>query len=55
MRDDGKIVLEVKEVLDYLGINYDKWRKFSDAHEARNRNQAEDPIGLLPERHINDL
>lgn len=47
MRDDGKVVLEVKEVLDYLGINYDKWRKFSDAYEARIQSQAEDPEEIL--------
>ncbi len=47
MRDDGKVVLEVKEVLDYLGINYDKWRKFNNAYEARIQNQSEDPKEIL--------
>ncbi|MFM9276986.1 hypothetical protein [Paenibacillus jiagnxiensis] len=55
MRDNGKVVLEVKEVLDYLGIDYDKWREFNDSHETYLQDQSEDPEDLLPERHINDL
>ncbi|MFB5267910.1 hypothetical protein ACE41H_14165 [Paenibacillus enshidis] len=52
MCDDGKVVLEVKEVLDYLGIRYEKWREFSETHETHFQDQAEDPKDILPERHI---
>jgi hypothetical protein len=55
MRDDDKVVLEVKQVLDYLGIDYDEWRAFNDSHETHLQDESGDPEDLLPERNINDL
>ncbi|WP_199620919.1 hypothetical protein [Paenibacillus alkalitolerans] len=45
MRYEGKVVLEVKELLVYLGISFDKWKVEGDVHNAK----LQDPTEYLSE------
>lgn len=40
MRYDGKVVLEVKEILDYFEINHNKWNELRNFHETHSQKQA---------------
>ncbi len=52
MRYDGKIAIELKDVLDYLGIQYDKWKEVEYSYETHILDPAEhqknSPHTVLP-------